>query len=67
MQREADLTCSLKEDQSMSSPKFPMHPDLQVGAQFPDFELKDHDGTMQNLRGLLRGFPGALIFGRGHY
>ena len=45
----------------------PMHPDLEAGAKFPDFELEDHEGTVQDLKGLLRGFPGALIFGRGHY
>lgn len=47
--------------------EFPMHPDLDIGKAFPNFELPDQDGDMQSLRGLLRGFPGVLIFSRGHY
>jgi len=44
---------------------FKMREDLRVGNKFPDLELPDQDGTPQNVSELLRGFPGALIFGRG--
>ena len=47
--------------------EYPMRSDLGVGNQFPDFELPDQGGNMQNLSQLLRGFPGALIFIRGYY
>ncbi len=47
--------------------EYPMRSDLGVGNQFPNFELTDQDGNMQNLSQLLRGFPGALIFSRGYY
>jgi peroxiredoxin len=46
---------------------YPMHADLKEGYKFPNFELPDHTGTMQKLSGLLRGFPGVLIFSRGYY
>jgi peroxiredoxin len=45
---------------------YPMHADLVVGNKFPDFELPDQTGTVQKLSGLLRGFPGVLIFSRGY-
>jgi hypothetical protein len=45
----------------------PMRDDLKVGNTFPDFELPDHTGMKQGLSRLLRGFPGALIFDRGHF
>lgn len=45
----------------------PMRDDLTIGHQFPDFELPDHTGTEHRLSHLLRGFPGALIFDRGHF
>jgi peroxiredoxin len=32
-----------------------MHPDLEVGSQFPDFELLDQDDQMQQLSKLIRG------------
>lgn len=46
---------------------YPMRPDLKIGNQFPDFELPDHTGQTHKLSELLGGFPGALIFGRGHF
>ncbi len=46
---------------------YPMHPDLAVGNQFPDFELSDQDNKMQRLSKLIQGFPTVLIFGRGSY
>ena len=46
---------------------YPMHADLRIGNKFRDFELPDHTDQMQKLTGLLRGFPGVLIFGRGYY
>ena len=46
---------------------YPMHPDLEVGNQFPDFELPDQDGKSQKLSKLIRGFPTVLIFSRGYY
>jgi peroxiredoxin len=46
---------------------YPMHADLTVGNKFPDFELPDHTGKIQRLSHLLRGFPGVLIFNRGHF
>lgn len=45
----------------------PMRDDLKVGHKFPDFELPDHTGEQRRLSELLRGFPGALIFDRGHF
>ncbi len=44
-----------------------MDAELQIGNRFPDFELPDQAGTLRKLSQLLRGFPGTLIFGRGHY
>ena len=46
---------------------YPMHPDLQVGHEFPDFELPDQAGTPRRLSKLIRGFPTVLIFSRGYY
>jgi len=46
---------------------YPMHPDLEVGNQFADFELPDQDGETQQLSQLIRGFPTVLIFSRGYY
>lgn len=46
---------------------YPMHPDLEVGNQFPDFELPDQDDEMRRLSKLIRGFPTVLIFSRGYY
>ncbi len=46
---------------------YPMRNDLDVGRKFPDFQLPDHQGTVRRLTQLLRGFPGALIFDRGHF
>lgn len=46
---------------------YPLRSDLKVGARFPDFSLPDQEGKPQGLSGLLRGFPGALVFNRGHY
>ena len=45
----------------------PMRDDLKVGNKFPDFELPNHEGEKQKLSEILRGFPGALIFDRGHF
>ena len=45
----------------------PLHPDLQVGQKFPDFELPDHTGALHKLSALLRGYPGLLTFIRGYY
>jgi len=47
--------------------ELPMRDDLKVGNKFPDFELPDHTGTVRKLSRILRGFPGALIFDRGHF
>lgn len=44
-----------------------MRDDLKEGNRFPDFELPDHTGKTWRLSQLLRGFPGALIFDRGHF
>lgn len=46
---------------------YPMHPDLKVGNEFPDFELQDQDGKPRRLSKLIRGFPTVLIFSRGYY
>jgi peroxiredoxin len=46
---------------------YPIRPDLKVGNQFPDFELPDHAGKTHKLSELLGGYPGALIFSRGHF
>jgi hypothetical protein len=47
--------------------EYPMRSDLRAGNPFPNIELPDQEETMRNLSGLLRGFPGALIFIRGYY
>jgi peroxiredoxin len=46
---------------------YPMRSDLKVGAQFPDFELPDQEGTIRKLSQILRGYPGVLLFGRGYF
>jgi peroxiredoxin len=46
---------------------YPMLADLQIGAKFPNFAIPDHTGEKHNLSQLLRGFPGVLIFSRGHF
>ena len=46
---------------------YPMRSDLKTGSQFPDFQLPDQDNQIRQLSQLLRGFPGALVFSRGHY
>jgi peroxiredoxin len=46
---------------------YPMRADLREGNKFPDFELPDHKGRPRKLSQLLRGFPGVLVFGRGHF
>ncbi len=47
--------------------EYPPRSDLRLGGNFPNFDLPDQDGNMQNLSQLLHGFPGALIFIRGYY
>lgn len=47
--------------------KYAMRKDLSVGAKFPNFELPDHTGETHKLSQILRGFPGVLIFSRGHF
>lgn len=47
--------------------EYPMREDLKIGNQFPNFELPDHTGETRKLSQLLRGFPGVLIFSRGHF
>lgn len=51
----------------MSTTPYPMRADLKVSSKFPDFALPDQNGNIQKLSGLLRGFPGALVFSRGYY
>ncbi len=46
---------------------YPMHPELRIGCPFPDFELPDHAGVPRRLSALLGGYPGMLVFIRGHY
>lgn len=46
---------------------YPIQADLKPGNPFPDIELPDQDRNPQRLSKLLCGFPGALVFGRGHY
>ena len=46
---------------------YPMRADLRVGNQFPNFELPDQTGEMRKLSQILRGFPGVLVFSRGHF
>lgn len=46
---------------------YPMRSDLKVGKKFPDFELPDHKGEMKKLSGIIRKFPGVLVFSRGAF
>lgn len=46
---------------------YPMRKDLKIGNKFPNFELPDHTGENHKLSQLLHGFPGVLIFCRGHF
>ena len=62
---EAEVELEIGRRRSMM--ELPMRDDLDVGQTFPDFELPDHTGTARRLSELLRGFPGALIFDRGHF
>ncbi|MCE1254198.1 MAG: redoxin domain-containing protein [Anaerolineae bacterium] len=47
--------------------EYPMNAALKVGAKFPNFELPDHTGAINRLTHHLHGFPGVLIFSRGHF
>ena len=47
--------------------EYPMHPDLKVGAKFPDFELPDQDGHTLSLSQRMQDSPTVLIFSRGYY
>lgn len=47
--------------------EYPMHPDLKVGAIFPDFELPDQDGQIEPLSQRMQDSPTVLIFSRGYY
>jgi len=60
------MVTKTKPDIQLAYP-YPMHPDLQVGNKFPNFELPDHTGEIYKLSQLLRGFPTALIFSRGWF
>lgn len=42
-----------------------MHPDLQLGNKFPNFELPDQDGESLKLSQRMRGFPTIVVFYRG--
>jgi peroxiredoxin len=44
-----------------------MHPDLKIGAKFPNFELPNHNGEPTKLSQVVRGWPTILIFSRGWY
>ena len=44
-----------------------MHPDLLVGAHFPDLELPDHRGQPVRLSKLADGFPLIVSFYRGYW
>ncbi len=46
---------------------YPMRADLRIGNSFPVFELPDQSGEKRKLSSILCGFPGVLIFGRGHF
>ncbi len=45
----------------------PMAAGLEAGKVFPNFDLPDQRGKTWKLSQLLRGFPGVLIFSRGHF
>jgi peroxiredoxin len=44
-----------------------MREDLRPGQRFPDLELPNHDEQVVRLSRLMRGFPAAVVFGRGYY
>jgi len=44
-----------------------MRADIQVGAQFPDYELTDHTGKRRKLSELQGDAPMILVLSRGHY
>jgi peroxiredoxin len=44
-----------------------MRPDIVPGVNFPDYELPDHTGKLQNLRELQGDDPLILTLARGHY
>ena len=44
-----------------------MRADIQPGAQFPDYELPDHDGELRTLSGLQGSLPMVLHLSRGGY
>jgi len=46
---------------------YPMNQELYIGSKFPNFERPDHNGENHKLSQLLHGFPGVLIFSRGHF
>ncbi|MCZ6633944.1 MAG: hypothetical protein O7G87_11105 [bacterium] len=41
--------------------------DLQPNNPFPNFELPDQDGTVQNLSDRMGNWPTILVFWRGSY
>ena len=45
----------------------PMRADLNLGSQFPDFELSDQSKRKWKLSEILGGFPGVLTFIRGSF
>lgn len=47
--------------------QYPMHADLKIGNQFPDFELPDTYQKRRKLSRLLGGFPAVLTFIRGSF
>lgn len=61
------LNTTITEEQIGIAHDLPMHPDLQVGNKFPDFELPDHTGEVRKLSKIMRGFPTVLIFSRGYF
>ena len=42
-----------------------MHPEIKVGALFPNFELPDQSGETLKLSQHMRGFPTIVVFYRG--
>jgi peroxiredoxin len=44
-----------------------MKDSLKPGEMFPDIDLPNHEGAVVKLSSIMRGFPTAVVFSRGHF
>jgi len=44
-----------------------MEENLRLGEKFPDIETSSHEDEVVKLSSIIRGFPTAVVFSRGHF